>query len=235
MKLDEILKALAAKGSATTKKTLLRHGAIEPLFGVRIGDLKPLVKQLQGEQDLALALYATGNSDAMYLAGLVADGRRMTRRQLDQWAAGATWHMIAGCCVAWVAAEHPLGFEAARKWIDSSKPLMAIAGWSTLGALAATVPDEQLPLKEFGALLDRCARTMSDAPDRVRYAMNQFVICCGTYIQDLGDRALATARRLGKVEVDMGDTACQVPEAESYILKSRRGQPVAPKRKTVRC
>lgn len=235
MKLDEVMKALAAKGSATTKKTLLRHGAVEPLFGVRIGDLKPLVKQLKGEQELALALYATGNSDAMYLAGLVADGRRMTRKQLDQWAAGATWHMIAGCCVAWVAAEHPQGFEAARKWIDSSKPLVAIAGWTTLGALAATIPDDQLPLKEFGALLDRCARTMPDAPDRVRYAMNQFVICCGTYIQDLGDRAIATARRLGKVEVDMGDTACQVPEAESYILKSRRGQPVAPKRKTARC
>jgi hypothetical protein len=37
------------------------------------------------------------------------------------------------------------------------------------------------------------------------------------------------------VEIDMGDTACQVPDAESYILKSRRGAPVAPKRKTLRC
>jgi hypothetical protein len=33
----------------------------------------------------------------------------------------------------------------------------------------------------------------------------------------------------------MGDTACKVPDAESYIVKSRRGEPVAPKRKTVRC
>ena len=51
----------------------------------------------------------------------------------------------------------------------------------------------------------------------------------------LGDRAIATARRLGKVRVDVGDTDCQIPDAEGYILKSRRGAPIAPKRKTVRC
>jgi hypothetical protein len=33
----------------------------------------------------------------------------------------------------------------------------------------------------------------------------------------------------------MGDTACKIPDAENYILKSRRGAPIAPKRKTVRC
>jgi 3-methyladenine DNA glycosylase AlkD len=229
------MNALAAKASASTKKTLLRHGAIEPLFGVRIGDLKPLVKQLKGQQDLALQLYATTNSDAMYLAGLMADGAQMTRKQLDQWAVGATWHMISGCSVAWVAAEHPQGVAVASKWIASPKELIAIAGWSTLGALAATIPDEQLPLKEFGVLLDRCAKMIKTAPDRVRYAMNNFIICCGTYIQPLGEKAIATARKIGVVTVDMGDTACQVPDAESYILKSRRGLPVAPKRKSLRC
>ncbi len=235
MTLDEVMKALEAKASPTIKRTLQRHGAPEPLFGVRIGDLKPLQKQLKGQQALALELYATKNSDAMYLAGLVADGSKMTRKQIDQWAAGATWHMIAGCCVAWVAAEHPLGVEIARKWIDSPKELIAVAGWSTLGAIVATTPDDQLPLQELGALLDRCAKTIKNAPNRARYAMNNFIICCGTYVQPLGDRAIATARKMGLVEVDVGDTDCRVPDAESYILKSRRGASVAPKRKTTRC
>lgn len=235
MTLDAVMKALAAKGSASTKKTLIRHGAVEPLFGVRIGDLKPLVKQLKGQQDLALQLYATGNSDAMYLAGLIADGTQMTRKQLDQWASGATWQMISGSCVAWVAAEHPEGFAAASKWIASPKELVAIAGWSTLAAIAATVPDEKLPLKKFDALLDLCAKTIKAVPDHVRYAMNSFIISCGAYIQPLGEKAVTTARRIGAVDVDMGDTACQVPDAESYILKSRRGLPIAPKRRSLRC
>jgi hypothetical protein len=40
---------------------------------------------------------------------------------------------------------------------------------------------------------------------------------------------------VGKVEADMGETGCKIPDAEAYILKSRRGAAVAPKRKTVRC
>ena len=235
MTLDDVMKELAAKANPSTKKTYLRHGAPEPLFGVRIGDLKPLQKKLRCRQDLALELYSTKNSDAMYLAGLIADGAKMTRKQLDQWAAGATWHMIAGYTVAWVAAEHPQAIEIARKWIDSPRELTAISGWATLGSVVSTVPDQDLPLKELGALLDRVAKTIQSAPNRVRSAMNSFIICCGTYVAPLGDKAIATARKIGVVEVDMGETACQVPEAESHILKCRRGALVAPKRKTTRC
>jgi 3-methyladenine DNA glycosylase AlkD len=235
MKLEEVMSELAARGSETTKRTLLRHGAREPFFGVKIGDMKPLQKKLKGRQDIALALYATKNSDAMYLAGLIADGAKMTRKQLDQWAGGAYWQMLAGTTVPWVASEHPEAFDVATKWIDSPKELIATAGWSTLSALAATTPDEKLPLKQFGALLDRCAKTIKTAPNRVKYVMNSFIISCGTYIAPLADKAIAIARKIGTVEVDMGDTDCKVPEAESYIIKSRRGAPVAPKRKTTRC
>ncbi len=235
MTLEDVMKELAAKATPATKRTYLRHGAPEPLFGVRIGDLQPLRKKLKGRQDVALELYATKNSDAMYLAGLVADGKQMTRRQLDEWAAGATWHMIAGCTVAWVAAEHPEAVAMACGWIDSPRELNATAGWATLAGVVATVPDTELPVKLLGGLLGRCAKSMRTAPNRVRYVMNSFVIGCGTYVEPLADRAVATARKTGRVEVDMGDTACEVPDAESYIYKARRGAAIAPKRKTTRC
>lgn len=235
MTLEETMKELAAKASASTKKTLMRHGAPEPLFGVRIGDLKPIQKKIKGDQDLALKLYATGNSDAMYLAGLVADGSKMTRAQLDCWVRDASWHMIAGCTVPWVASEHPDAMAIAMKWIDSPKEHIATAGWSTLAAVVATTADDQLPINQMGALLDRVVKRIKTAANRVCYAMNNFVICCGTYVAPLGDKAVETARRIGKVEVDMGDTSCHVPDAESYIMKSRRGASVAPKRKTTRC
>jgi hypothetical protein len=188
----------------------------------------------QGDS-LALALYATGNGDAQYLAGMIADGAQMTRAQLQRWAETAAWRMISGTIVPWVTSEHPDGFAVALKWIDSKNTGIAHAGWSTLGALAATVPDHQLPLKQFSVLLTRVACTLPTSPDEVRYAMNGFVIACGTYLTPLGDQAIATARQLGRVEVDLGDTACKVPDAESSIQKSRRGAPIAPKRKTVRC
>lgn len=235
MTLDQAMSALAAKGSEATKKLLVKHGAKEPFFGVKIADLKPLHKKLRGDQALALKLYATGNADAQYLAGLIADGAQLTPAQLNAWADTAGWNMISATIVPWVASEHPEGFALAAKWIDSKKESVAVAGWKTLCALAATVPDERLPMKNFSALLDRVAQTMSTAPDDLRSAMNQFMIACGTYLAPLGDQAIKTARTVGRVDIDVGDTACKVPDAETYILKSRRGAPIAPKRKTVRC
>lgn len=235
MKLNDVMAALEAKGSASVKTLWLKHGAREPFFGVKIGDLKVIAKPLKGNQELALELYATGNGDAQYLAGMVADGRRMTARQLQSWADRASWRMIAGTIVPWVTSEHPDGFALARKWIDAKQEAVVIAGWYSLGAIVAVRPDADLPVKEVGALLDRIAKTLPKCPDRVRQAMNGYLIAVGTYVAPLADRAIATARKVGRVEVDVGDTECQIPDAESYILKGRRGAAIAPKRKTVRC
>ncbi len=235
MNAHNILTELEALASPSIKKTLLRHGAVEPFFGVKIGDLKPLVKKLKGCQELAMDLYATGNSDAMYLAGLVASGSKMSVAQLEGWAAGATWHMLAGSTVAWVAVEHPEGVALAQKWIQSENPLIAVAGWSTLSSAAVVIPDEKLPIKAFSTLLKALPKELLKAPNRVRYTMNHFVICVGTYVVPLADQAMEVANKIGKVAVDMGDTECQVPEAAPYILKCLKNGACAPKRKTVRC
>lgn len=235
MTLDETMKLLASKGTEQTRKTYKRHGAPEPMFGVKIGDLKPIVKLIKGDQALALQLYDTGNSDAMYLAGLVADGSKMKRAELERWVKGATWHMISGCTVPWVAAEHPDAVEMALRWIDAPKEHIAVAGWATFSAIVAVVPDDDLPVELLDSLLTRVVKTVHSSQNRVRYAMNNFVICCGTYVAPLTDKAIEGARKIGRVEVDMGRTDCQVPDAKSYIVKSRRGLPVVPKRKTTRC
>src|SRR4051812_22919153 len=148
MNLQQTMAELEAKGTEATKRTFLRHGAKEPFFGVKVGDLKIIHKKLKGDQALALQLYATGNGDAQYLAGMVADGRKMTPAQLHAWAKTAAWDMISGTTVPCVAVEHPDGFALAKKWIDSPDENVGRAGWNTLSALAATVPDEALPVKE---------------------------------------------------------------------------------------
>jgi len=235
MTIDQVMSQLAAKGSESTKRIFLKHGAKEPFFGVKVADLKVIQRQIKGDQPLALELYATGNGDAQYLAGLIADGRKMSVTQLQAWAEGAGWGMISGTIVPWVASEHPEGFALAARWIDSDQERIAVSGWKTLCALATTLADDRLPVKRFSALLDRAAKTMRSAPDEVRFAMNGFILACGTYVAPLADRAIELARNIGRVEVAPGETTCRVPDAESYILKSRRGAPIAPKRKTVRC
>jgi hypothetical protein len=143
--------------------------------------------------------------------------------------------MVGGTIVPWVASENADGLALALKWIDSPKENIAVSGWKTLGPIATITPDDRLPLKKFSALLDRTARTIFSSPDDVHLALKGFIIAVGAHVAPLGGPAIATARKIGTVEADIRDTARKIPKAESYFLKDRRGTPVVPMRKTVRC
>src|SRR5882724_7683098 len=128
----EIVKQLKPLGKDSYKKVLLNHGVKEPVFGVKIEDLKKIQKRIKHDYQLALDLYDTGIYDAMYLAGLIADDARMTKKDLQRWVEKATSKSLCGYTVPWVAAEGQHGWEMASKWIDSRKPTIAAAGWATL-------------------------------------------------------------------------------------------------------
>ena len=48
MTLKEVLTELESLGSEQTRKVLRKHGATDPFFGVKIGDMKNLRKALKG-------------------------------------------------------------------------------------------------------------------------------------------------------------------------------------------
>ena len=83
MTTKEILQQLKEMGSETTKNTLVKHGAKEPFDGVKVEDLKKMQKKIKINTPLALELYDTGVSDAMYLVGLIANGSEMSEEQLN--------------------------------------------------------------------------------------------------------------------------------------------------------
>lgn len=231
----EIVAELQKLGSESIKKVLLKHGAREPFFGVKVEDLKKIQKRVKKDHALALALFDTGISDAQYLAGLIADPPQMTRAQLQKWAKTASWGMVSEYTVPWVAAESRFGPELARAWIDSKKEDIAAAGWSTWSSVVAIKPDEELDRAELEKLLNRVQAEIHAAPNRVRYVMNGFVIAVGSYVPALTAKAKAVAKAVGPVEVDMGGTACKVPDAGAYIAKVEGAGRVGRKRKTAMC
>jgi 3-methyladenine DNA glycosylase AlkD len=232
---DEVLAELAALGSESIKKVLMRHGAREPFYGVKIEDLKKIRKRVKQDHELALALFDTGVSDAMYLAGMIADPSRMKKSDLERWAKKAYWSMLSEYTVPGVAADSPHGAALARKWIESNDESLAACGWSTFSGLAVTKPDEELDLAEFEKLLDRVKAQIHSAPNRVRHAMNNFMIAVGSAVTPLTEKARAVARAVGKVEVDMGETDCKEPDALQYIRKVEQAGKLGKKRKSLIC
>ncbi len=235
MTAKDVLAQLKKLGSEQTKKTLLKHGAKEPFFGVKIADLKVLQKKIKTDHALALELYDTGNSDAMYLAGMIADPAAFTKAQLQKWVKGASWSMHSGYTVPWVASESKFGRELALDWMDSESEQVANAGWSTYSCLLSIKPDAELDLPEIEKLIGRVKAEIGGAPNGVRYAMNGFVIAVGGYVAPLTAKAKATAKAIGSVEVDMGDTSCKVPDAAAYIAKIEKTGRVGKKRKHAAC
>jgi 3-methyladenine DNA glycosylase AlkD len=232
-----ILAELKKKGSEKTRAIYARHGmATERVFGVSVAELKTIAKTIKGQQALACDLYETGILDAMYMAGMVADGRQMTKKQLDTWAEGAAgMQMISEYTVPWVTVENADGRELALKWMKSKKEHVAAAGWCTYAGLLAIKPDAELDVGEIEELLKTAAKEIGEAQGRVRYTMNGFVIAVGGYVKPLLKQAKVTAQEIGKVSVDMGDTACKVPVATACIAKIEGAGRVGKKRKTMRC
>ena len=235
MNVQEVMAELQAMGNEGIKKVLLKHGVKEPFFGVKVEDLKTIEKKVKINYKLAKDLYATGNADAMYLAGLIADDAKMTKAELQTWVQQAISDNISGYTVPWVAAGSRYGYELALEWIESDEEYIAAAGWSTLSNLAALKPDDELDIPGFKALLDRVIKTIHSSKNRVRSTMNNFLIAVGSYVTALTNDAIAAAAKIGAVTVIKEGTACKVPDAAVYILKVKDKGALGKKKKTVKC
>ncbi len=235
MQFQDIMAMLEQLGSEQTKKVLKKHGAQEPFFGVKVSDLKVLVKRIKKDHALALQLYETGNSDAMYLAGLIADPSVMTKNDLQQWVNKANWHMLSDYTVAWCAAESPHGWQLGMEWIDRTNDLVASAGWNTLAAWVSRLPDDELDFHQINDLIHRVEKTIQQEKNRTRYAMNGFLISTGISVPHFTDSMIEVSERIGKIEVNMGDTACQVPFAPTYIRNAIQKGRIGKKKIKLRC
>ncbi|MBS1663272.1 MAG: DNA alkylation repair protein [Bacteroidetes bacterium] len=235
MTVKEIMTDLQAHGSESLKKLLVKHGIKEPFFGVKVEHLKTIQKKIKKDYQLAKDLYATGNADAMYLAGLIADDEKMTKTDLRSWAKQAFSNNINEYTVPWVTAGGHYGYEMALEWIEAKEEHIQAAGWATLGNLAALKPDSELDLAGFKTLLSRVIKTIHTADNRVRYQMNAFVIALGSYVATLSADAIAAAKKIGVVMVDMNGTECKVPDAITYIEKTKARGSLGKKKKTVKC
>jgi 3-methyladenine DNA glycosylase AlkD len=213
----------------------MNHGVKEPVFGVKISELKKFQKQIKRDYELSKELFDTGVYDAQYLAGLIADDKRMSKRDLRHWLAKSNCATVCGFTVAAVAAGSPAGYELALEWIDSPKVHAAQAGWAALSGVVAVTDDSELDMAKFKQILRRVEGGIHRQPNLVRYAMNNFVISVAIYVRDLTELALRTAETIGPVSVDMGNTACEVPFAPEYIERARKRGVIGKKRKTMKC
>lgn len=221
MNYSQAMRELKKAGTAQNRKVYARHGVREPMFGVSYANLGKLKKTIKMDHDLALRLWQSGNHDARLLATMIADPAAVRSSELDAWARDLDSYPIVDAFSGLVA-RSSFADSKIRKWTKARREFVSQAGWNLVASRA--MKDESLPAKYFEPFLEIIERNIGKAPNRTRYAMNNALIAIGLKSAGLEKRALAVARRIGKVEVDHGETGCKTPDAADYIrqVKGRR-------------
>ena len=235
MNLEMVMQELEALGKERTKKIYISNGAHEPLFGVATGEMKPIFRKTKINQPLAEQLYATGNYDAMYFAGIIADPKAMTEADFERWMDAAYFYMLSDFVVAVTLAETDIAQEVADKWIASGEELRMSAGWSCYCWLLGNRPDGEFSESKLAKMLDHVENTIHDSPERTKYAMNSFIYTVGVSYLPLHDKAVETAKAVGPVEVKRDNTKSKLLHASENIQKAVDKGQLGFKRKHVRC
>ncbi len=235
MDVDSVMRELKRLGTERTRKSYLSRGVREPLFGVATGAMKPLTKQIGVNQALADELWDTGNFDAMYLAGMVADVGAMTEADFDRWIDGAYCSMLSDFVVAVTLAESDLAQPVANRWIRSGDESRAAAGWACYEWLLGWRPDTYFEPETVRELLRLAAATVHTAPPRVKRAINGFITAVGVSFQPLHAEALATAEEIGAIEVVSDGSAKTLGSAAAQIRTAAEKGRIGFKRRAVRC
>ncbi|HWN11718.1 MAG TPA: DNA alkylation repair protein [Pyrinomonadaceae bacterium] len=213
----DVIRELKSLGAEQTRKTYLRHGVGDKVFGVSYAQLGKLQKKIKVDHGLAGKLWATGFHEAQILAAMIADPAQMSAKEIDTWARSVSNYMQSDA-LAGLVSKTRFAAATAEKWTRSNDEWIGSAGWQVLSWLAQR--DATLPDSFFLSYLETIENKIHEAMNRVRYAMNGALIGIGSRNIKLEKKALAVAAKIGKVKVDHGDTACKTPDAASYIRKT---------------
>ena len=217
MDLQEALHQLQEMGTAQNRKIYARHGVNPNLFGVSFANLNKLAKGIKRDHGLALDLWANGNHDGRVLATMVADPAQTDDELLQAWVSDLDSYVITDAFSGFVG-KTALAQAKSEEWVGSDQEWTGRAGWHLVAHLAMKTPE--LPDSYFADRLATIENEVHARKNRVRDAMNNALIAIGIRNSVLEGLALAAAARIGKVEVDHGETGCKTPDAAQYIRRT---------------
>jgi 3-methyladenine DNA glycosylase AlkD len=209
------MSALEKAGTAQNRKKYTRHGARQPMFGVSFAVLGDLANKNRNNHELAVKLWKTGNYDASLLACQVADPSRVDDELTEKWVRDVYNYVLSGE-FSQLVGKSPLAQKKGEKWIKSREEYISRTGWLILSWLVehSTLPDDY-----FRSYIARIETKIHSSPNRTRDAMNTALINIGLR-PALTKECLAAAKRIGKVDVDHGETGCKTPDAGDYIVRT---------------
>lgn len=215
--LNEIMQTLEAAGTAQNRKIYARHGVSGEQFGVSFANIRKLQKKHYPNTALAKELWKTGNADAMTLGALIADPAEFTEKDADVWLKDISYYghsnMLGGLVGKTAFADKKM-----KEWMKSKAEITKHCGYDVL-ATRLRIDPNSVSDADCKKILKTIEKEIHTSPNRARNGMNMALIAIGGWKPALTDMAIEAAKRIGKVDVDHGETGCKTADAVPYIKK----------------
>ena len=190
----EIVAHLHAIGSEENRQGMKRYGIrIDRALGISHGVQRDIAKKIRRNHERAFELWATGITEAQFIASVTADPKRFTADDARRWAAEFdSWDIVDGVSDLFVDTDHWLDLidEFAgdeREFVR--RTAFAMMAWSVVHR--KKVPDET-----FLGFLPTIERYATDKRNFVKKAVSWALRSIGKRNRAMNAAALQTARKL---------------------------------------
>ena len=193
------LKWMEKRGTKRNRDGLSRYGiTAKKVFGISVGDMRKLAKELGRSHALAQALWRTGWYEARMLASMVGEPARVTPAEMDRWAkAFDNWAVCDTLTfVLWDRTPH--AWPKVREWASRKEEFVKRASFAMLASL--TVHDKAAPDERYREGLVLIEREATDDRNFVKKAINWALRSIGKRSPMLNTEAIAVAKRLAASE-----------------------------------
>ncbi|QYK53638.1 MAG: DNA alkylation repair protein [Fimbriimonadaceae bacterium] len=220
MTLTEAMSRLEALGNEKMRAMNIKNGAGDNQFGVKMGDIRTIAKEIKVDHDLAMHLWETGNVDARFLALLIIKPKQLTADELEEMVKSNDFAHIADWLSSYVIKAHPEKEALRQRWMQSDHPMLSRAGWSLTTERINKSPEGL----DIPGLLDRIDRELSTKPYAEQWAMNFSLIDIGIQFPEHRERAIAIGEKHGYCRDYPTSKGCVSPFAPIAIreLASRQ-------------
>jgi 3-methyladenine DNA glycosylase AlkD len=214
---EELMAELAVLEDPRAREVNERHGDDH---GVNLSKLRAIAKRLKTQHELALGLWATGDTAARLLALLVCRPKAFSRGELDAMLRESRAVKVQDWLVNYVVKKSPHAEELRVAWLAGPDPVVASAGWALTSERVAKAPQGL----DLVGLLDVIEAEMKDAPERLQWAMNTCLARIGIEHPGHRARALEIGERLQVLKDYPTPPGCTSPFAPAWINEMVRRQ-----------
>jgi 3-methyladenine DNA glycosylase AlkD len=192
-----VIARLRAMGDEESRAGMARFGiSTDRALGISVTDLRRLGRELGRDHALALELWKSGIHEARILASIVDEPTRVTRAQMETWAAEFdSWDLVDQCCGN-LFDKTPWAWDVALEWSEREAEFVKRAGFALMAWLA--VHDKRATNASFTPFFPAIERAAGDERNFVKKAVNWALRQIGKRNATLRRRAIASARRIAK-------------------------------------